>query len=84
MARPALRLGPGLAGTAFADVAKVLDLSVADLKADLMKGQSLADIAKTQKVDVNKVIKTLVDDAIGASSIRPSRTSASRRRKPTR
>ena len=33
------------------------------MKTDLAKGQSIADIAKAKKVDVNKVIDTLVGDA---------------------
>lgn len=44
-------------------VAKALGISVADLKADLAKGQSIADIAKAKNVDLNKVIDALVAEA---------------------
>ncbi len=44
-------------------VAKALGISVADLKADLAKGQTIADIAKAKNVDVNTMIDTLVKDA---------------------
>jgi hypothetical protein len=44
-------------------VAKALNISPADLKADLAKGQTIAQIAKAKKLDVNAVIDTLVADA---------------------
>jgi uncharacterized protein YidB (DUF937 family) len=44
-------------------VAKALGISPADLKTDLGKGQSIADIAKAKKVDINTVIDALVADA---------------------
>ena len=53
-----IRLGAGLDA-----VAKALGISAQDLKTDLAKGQSIAEIAKTKKVDVNKVIDALVADA---------------------
>jgi hypothetical protein len=52
--RPGITLEP---------LAKALGISPADLRADLAKGQSIADIAKAKNVDVNKVIDTLVADA---------------------
>ena len=62
--------GPGIgafgrfgAGVTLDPVAKALGISPADLKADLAKGQSIADIAKAKNVDINKVIDTLVADA---------------------
>jgi hypothetical protein len=64
--------GPGRGGFGFGrfggastldPVAKALGISNADLKADLAKGQSIADIAKAKKVDVGKVIDALVADA---------------------
>jgi hypothetical protein len=51
------------AGITLDPLAKALGISPADLKADLAKGQSIADIAKAKNVDVNKVIDTLVADA---------------------
>jgi hypothetical protein len=51
------------AGITLEPVAKALGISPADLRADLAKGQSIADIAKANNVDVNKVIDTLVADA---------------------
>ena len=44
-------------------VAKALGISTDDLKADLAKGQTIAQIAKSKNVDVNKVIDALVADA---------------------
>jgi hypothetical protein len=53
-----MRLDAGLDSAA-----KALGISAQDLKTDLAKGQSIADIAKAKKVDVNKVIDALVADA---------------------
>ncbi len=54
----------GIRGGAPLDaVAKALGISTKDLLTDLGKGQSIADIAKAKKLDVNTVITTLVDDA---------------------
>ncbi len=44
-------------------VAKALGISAADLKADLAKGQTIAQIAKAKSVDLNTLINTLVADA---------------------
>jgi hypothetical protein len=57
------RGGFGIIGDAFGSVAKALGISTADLKTDLAKGQSIADIAKAKNLDVNTVITTLVGDA---------------------
>jgi hypothetical protein len=54
--------GIGL-GAGLDSVAKALGISNADLKTDLAKGQSIAQIAKSKNVDVNKVIDALVADA---------------------
>jgi hypothetical protein len=51
------------AGITLEPLAKALGIAPADLKADLAKGQSIADIAKAKNVDINKVIDTLVADA---------------------
>jgi hypothetical protein len=63
--------GPGRRGFGFGrfggasldPLAQALGISNADLKADLAKGQSIADIAKAKNVDVDKVIDALVADA---------------------
>ncbi len=61
--------GPGFGvgrfglGVTLDPLAKALGISTADLKADLAKGQSIADIAKAKNVDINKVIDQLVADA---------------------
>jgi hypothetical protein len=61
---PGLRGGLGrLAGIALDPVAKALQITTAELKTDLAKGQSVADIAKAKKLDLNKVIDALVADA---------------------
>ncbi len=67
---PAVRPGFGLGGAfgrlgaiALDPVAKALGVSPADLKADLAKGQTIAQIAKAKSVDVNNLINTLVTDA---------------------
>ena len=44
-------------------VAKALGITTDELKTDLGKGQSIADIAKSKNLDVNTVIDTLVGDA---------------------
>jgi hypothetical protein len=44
-------------------VAKALGITTDELKTDLAKGQTIADIAKSKNLDVNKVIDTLVADA---------------------
>jgi uncharacterized protein (DUF433 family) len=44
-------------------VAKALGISTKDLLGDLRNGQSIADIAKSKNVDINKLITTLVTDA---------------------
>jgi hypothetical protein len=67
---PAAGPGFGLGGAfgrlgaiALDPVAKALGISPADLKADLAKGQTIAQIAKTKSVDVTNLINTLVTDA---------------------
>jgi len=50
-------------GAGLDSVAKALGVSSDELKADLAKGQTIAQIAKSKNVDVNKVIDTLVADA---------------------
>ena len=53
----------GHIGDSIDGVAKALGISQQDLLKDIGNGQSLADIAKSKNVDVNKLIQTLVDDA---------------------
>ena len=61
---PGIRFGLGrLGGVALDSVAKALGITTDELKTDLAKGQSIADIAKSKNLDVNKVIDTLVGDA---------------------
>jgi hypothetical protein len=61
---PGLREGFGRIGGIVLDpVAKALGITTDELKTDLANGQSIADIAKAKKVDVNKVIDALVADA---------------------
>jgi hypothetical protein len=61
--------GPGFGGPGFgrgADlgaVAQVLGITTDQLKTDLEAGQSIADIAKAQNVDVAKVVQAIVDAA---------------------
>ena len=76
-AAPAVRAGapgreaPGIGGgglgrigaVALDSVAKALGITTDELKTDLAKGQSIADIAKAKNVYVDKVIDTLVGDA---------------------
>jgi hypothetical protein len=57
------RGGFGFIGDEFGAAAKALGISTAELKTDLGKGQSIADIAKAKKLDVNTVIDALVADA---------------------
>jgi hypothetical protein len=47
----------------FDSLAKTLGVSPQDLVKDLASGQSIADIAKAKGVDIDTVIKSLVDDA---------------------
>lgn len=53
----------GALGGSIDAVAKALGISTKDLLGDLRNGQSIADIAKSKNVDVNKLITTLVTDA---------------------
>ena len=69
-ARGQLGLAGGLGGglgrigaLVFDPVAKALGITTDELKADLAKGQTIADIAKSKNLDVNQVIDTLVADA---------------------
>ena len=65
-ASPGPGMGRGfgrLGGVAFDSVAKALGITTDELKTDLGKGQTIADIAKSKNLDVNKVIDTLVGDA---------------------
>ena len=55
--------GMGKLGAGLESAAKALGISTADLKTELEKGQTLAQIAKSKNVDVNKVIDALVSDA---------------------
>jgi hypothetical protein len=59
----AARPGPGLRGDLLPTAAKALGISEADLKAALQGGKSIADVAKDQGVDVDKVIDALVAEA---------------------
>lgn len=61
---PGLGAGLGrIGGIVLEPVAKALGISTDELKTDLAKGQSVADIAKAKNVDLNKVIDALVADA---------------------
>lgn len=53
------RIGP----VALDSVAKALGITTDELKTELAKGQSIADIAKAKNLDLDKVIDTLVADA---------------------
>ena len=55
--------GFGMIGQGLDAAAKALGISTDELKSDLAKGMSIADIAKSKNVDVNKVIDALVADA---------------------
>jgi hypothetical protein len=57
------RLGFGILNAGLDNVAKALGITTDELKTDLAKGMSIADIAKSKNVDVNKVIDQLVADA---------------------
>jgi hypothetical protein len=62
--QPGLGAGLGrIGGIVLEPVAKALGISTDELKTDLAKGQSVADIAKAKNVDLNKVIDALVADA---------------------
>jgi hypothetical protein len=58
---PKIRLG--IVGQGIDAVAQALGITPAELKTDLAKGMSIADIAKSKSVDLNKVIDALVADA---------------------
>jgi hypothetical protein len=61
---PGLGAGLGrIGGIVLEPVAKALGIPTDELKTDLAKGQSVADIAKAKNVDLNKVIGALVADA---------------------
>ncbi len=63
-ARGGLGFGLGRLGAVALDpVAQALGITTDELKTDLGKGQSIADIAKAKHVDINTVINTLVADA---------------------
>jgi hypothetical protein len=51
-----------LGAIALDPAAKALGISSAELKTDLAKGQTIAQIAKSKNVDLNKVIDALVAD----------------------
>jgi hypothetical protein len=55
--------GFGIIGRGLDAAAKALGITTDELKSDLEKGMSIADIAKSKNVDVNKVIDALVADA---------------------
>jgi hypothetical protein len=57
------RLGFGMIGKGLDTAAKALGITTDELKSDLAKGMSIADIAKSKNVDVNKVIDALVAGA---------------------
>jgi hypothetical protein len=59
--------GRGFAAINLDSIAKLLNIPVADLKKDLAGGQTIADIATTQKVDIDTVIAALVADATTAA-----------------
>ncbi len=50
-------------GTSLGATAKALGITQQALTNDLRNGQSIADVAKAQHVDVNKLVATLVNDA---------------------
>jgi hypothetical protein len=64
--RPAVRRAARGLREARADsldaAAKALDMPVADLKAELKAGKSIADVAKEKNVDLQKVIDAIVAD----------------------
>jgi len=55
--------GGGILGASVDAVAKALNITPAELKADLAKGMTIADIAKSKNIPVDTVINTLVNDA---------------------
>src|SRR5262245_3071625 len=57
------RFGLGIMGAGLDSAAKALGITTDELKSDLAKGMSIADIAKSKNVDLNKVIDQLVADA---------------------
>lgn len=60
-ARGGLGFGLGRLGVVALDpIAQALGITTDELKTDLGKGQSIADIAKAKHVDINTVINTLV------------------------
>jgi len=56
-------IGRKLIGQSADTVANALHITTAELKTDLQSGKSIADIARSKGIDVNKVINTLVADA---------------------
>jgi hypothetical protein len=56
-------IGFGDLRASFDSLAQTLGLSPQDLMKDLAGGQSIADIAKSKNIDIDTVIKSLVDDA---------------------
>jgi hypothetical protein len=58
---PSIRFG--IVGEGLDTAAQALGITPAELKSDLAKGMSIADIAKSKNIDVNKVIDALVADA---------------------
>jgi len=54
-----------LGAIALDPAAKALGISTDELKTDLAKGQTIAQIAKTKNRDLNKVIGALIADASG-------------------
>src|SRR5262249_10146994 len=59
---PSTHFGAGF-GAGLDAVAKALGITTDELKTDLAKGMSIADIAKSKNLDVNKGIDQLVADA---------------------
>jgi hypothetical protein len=57
------RFGFGIMGAGLDSAAHALGITTDELKSDLAKGMSIADIAKSKNIDVNKVIDQLVADA---------------------
>jgi hypothetical protein len=53
----------GMLGNKLDAAAKALGITADQLMTDLGNGQSIADVAKAKKVDVNKVIDAMVSDA---------------------
>jgi len=67
-ARSGKRDGHRIKGLEGGAAAKALGLSIEDLRTALRDGQSLADIAKSKGIDVNKVIDDMVDQTMDAMS----------------